>query len=427
MTVINELRMRAAADPAGRSGWDASVRTRLVLTGTVMALLLVGANLATPLYPLLQERLQLGPFAVTLAFSSYVLALIAGLVLYGHWSDHIGRRAALVLAVCVGLAGGLVFAFAPSLPVLIAGRALQGAAVALATGASSAALRELLPMHPEWAGRFTLLASAGGVAAGPVAGGLLSSLPSPTTTPFLVHAVLLAAALIPLWLLRARPALFPAPGRQAQRALRPRRLALSAEARPQFWTAAVVGFLSFSLFGFGLSLAPTYFAQLFGVESRVLTGALAALTLAASALSQLFGRAHRRLLPAALALMAAGVALIAVAGELRSLPLLVGASILAGLAQGAAFRSAFNDVAASVPAAQHAQVVSTVYVVTYLGSAVPVLGLGLLASGVGLPAAVTWFAAACAAGCLAVAVAVVARRGRRGGRRGARWGRGYAA
>lgn len=414
MTVINELRMRAAGDVAARNGWDASVRTRLILTGTVMTLLLVGANLATPLYPLLQERLALGPFAVTIAFSAYVLALIAGLVLYGHWSDHIGRRAALVVAVCVGLAGGLVFAFAPSLPVLVAGRALQGAAIALATGASSAALRELLPLHPEWASRFTLLASAGGVAAGPVAGGLLSGLPAPTSTPFLVHGALLAAVLVPLWVLRARPALAPAPGRRAPRALRPRRLRLGAEALPQFRTAAAVGFLSFALFGFGLSLAPTYFTQVFAIESRVLTGALAAQTLGASALSQLFGRARRRLLPGALTVMAAGVVLVAVAGHVRSLELLVAASILAGLAQGSAFRSAFNDVTAAVAPAQHAQVVSTVYVVTYLGSAVPVLGLGLAAAAFGLPMAVNAFAACCAAACLAVAAATLAPRIRAG-------------
>ncbi|MEE1620442.1 MFS transporter [Zafaria sp. Z1313] len=410
MTVINELRMRAAEQPAERGAWDAGVRTRLVLTGTVMALLLIGANLATPVYPLLQARLGLGPLAVTLAFSSYVLALIAGLVLYGHWSDHIGRRAALVLAVLGGIAGGLVFAFAPSLEALVAGRVLQGAAVALATGASSAALRELLPRHPEWAGRLTLLASAGGVAAGPVAGGLLSQFPAPTTTPFLVHSAVLAAVLAPLWLLRARPALEPAPGRAAPRVLRPRRLVLSAEARPQFWTAAVTGFLSFALFGFSLSLAPGYFAALFGIEARPATGLLAALVLAASAASQLLGTAHRRLLPAALVLMGLGTVLIALAGALASLPLLIAASLLAGAAQGAAFRAAFNDVAAAVPARQHAQVVSTVYVVTYLGSALPVLGLGLAAGIVGLPSAVAWFAGAIGAGCLATAAAVAWRR-----------------
>ena len=142
MTVFSELRMRPAT--ADRWGWDASTTARLVMAGVVIFTLLVGANLATPLYPLLQAKLGITALDVTVAFSAYVLALVATLILAGHWSDHIGRRAALVLAVLVGLAGGLVFATADSLVALCAGRALQGVAVALATGASSAALRELL-------------------------------------------------------------------------------------------------------------------------------------------------------------------------------------------------------------------------------------------------------------------------------------------
>lgn len=406
MTVLSELRMRTPTAAAGRTGWDAPVNARLVLTFTATTLLLIGANLATPLYPLLQQRLGLGPFAVTLAFTSYVLTLIAGLILYGHWSDHIGRRAALVLAVLVGLAGVVVFGMSSGLGGLILGRALQGAAVALCTGASSAALRELLPRHPEWASRLTLLASSSGVAAGPVLGGLLGALPQPTRTPFLLLGAALVLVLVPLWALKARPALAPAPGTAAARALRPRRLGPATDAGTQFRRAASIGFLSFALFGFGLSLAPKYFADLFGIESAVAIGVLAALTLAASAAAQLLGRSHRRLLPLALVVMAAGIVLIAVSGTLRSLPLLVVASLIAGAGQGTAFRTAFNDVAAAVEPAHHAQVVSTVYVVTYLGSAVPVLCLGLVAGLIGLPAAVAWFAGVIAAGCLAVAAGI---------------------
>ncbi|HEY1157719.1 MAG TPA: MFS transporter, partial [Arthrobacter sp.] len=175
MTVFSELRMRPAA--AAPSGWNASTTARLVISGAAIFLLLVGANLATPLYPLLQAILGLSSLEVTAAFASYVLALVGTLLLAGHWSDHIGRRAALLVAVLAGLAGGWIFAEAATLAALCAGRALQGMAVALATGASAAALRELLPSRPEWASRFTLLASSGGVAAGPVIGGLLSLLP----------------------------------------------------------------------------------------------------------------------------------------------------------------------------------------------------------------------------------------------------------
>jgi MFS family permease len=411
MTVFSELRMRPA--PSAATGWDASTTARLVMAGAVIFVLLVGANLATPLYPLLQARLGLSALDVTAAFASYVLALVATLMLAGHWSDHIGRRAALLLAVLTGLAGGWVFAGAGSLAGLCAGRALQGVAVALATGASAAALRELLPSRPEWASRFTLLASAGGVAAGPVIGGLLSLLPAATTAPYAVYSVVLAALLVPLYLIRARPAIMlPSPSRPLQ-ALAPRRPSVSQNARGAFWLASAVGFLSFAVFGFCLSLAPGYFAHVLGTESRPLIGLLAALPLGASALSQLLAVRGRYVVPAGLAVLGASVFLLGAAGAWNSPVLLVLAAATAGAGQGVAFRTVFNEVAARVEPARHAQIVSTVYVITYLGSAVPVLGLGWATGAVGQAAAVGGFAVACGAAALALSVVTLARTVRR--------------
>jgi MFS family permease len=403
MTVFSELRMRPAAST--RWGWDASTTSRLAMAGVVIFTLLVGANLATPLYPLLQVRLGIGSLGITVAFAAYVLALVATLMLAGHWSDHIGRRAALLLAVVTGLAGGLVFANADSLAGLCSGRALQGVAVALATGASSAALRELLPERPEWASRFTLLASAGGVAAGPAIGGVLSLLPGSTTTPYLLHSVVLAALLVPLYLLRARPAIKPAAGPRPLKALAPRRPTVSREARGAFWLAAAVGFLSFAVFGFCLSLAPAYFAKIVGTDSRPLIGLLAGLTLGSSALSQLVGIRSRFAVPAGLAVLGGAVALIAAAAAAGNPWLLAAASVAAGAGQGVAFRTVFNDVAGKVEASRHAQIISTVYVITYLGSAVPVIGLGMATAAYGLDTAVAGFVTVCAgAACLLAAV-----------------------
>ncbi|MDQ0238188.1 MFS transporter [Arthrobacter bambusae] len=406
MTVFSELRMRQAT--AGRWGWDASTTARLVLAGAVMFTLLVGANLASPLYPLLQSELGITSLGVTIAFASYVLALVAVLMLAGHWSDHIGRRAALVLAVLVGLVGGLVFANADNLLMLSAGRMLQGIAVGLATGASSAALRELLPSRPEWASRFTLLSSSGGVAAGPAIGGLLSLLPGATSTPFFIHAAVLLLLLVPLWLLKARPAIRPAEGPRPYMALAPRRPSVSREARGAFWLASSVGFLSFAVFGFCLSLAPGYFAVVVHADSRPMTGLLAGLTLAASALSQLLTVRGRFAVPAGLAVLGVSIVLVGAAASLSSPVLLVAASLSAGVGQGIAFRLVFNDVAGKVEASRHAQIISTVYVITYLGSAVPVIGLGLAASFIGLGAAASFFTVVC--GLAATVLAVVSLR-----------------
>ncbi|MGO4471713.1 MFS transporter [Arthrobacter sp. M-10] len=412
MTVFSELRMRQAT--AGRWGWDASTTARLVLAGAVMFTLLVGANLASPLYPLLQSELGITSLGVTIAFASYVLALVAVLMLAGHWSDHIGRRAALVLAVLVGLVGGLVFANADNLLMLSAGRMLQGIAVGLATGASSAALRELLPSRPEWASRFTLLSSSGGVAAGPAIGGLLSLLPGATSTPFFIHAAVLLLLLVPLWLLKARPAIRPAEGPRPYMALAPRRPSVSREARGAFWLASSVGFLSFAVFGFCLSLAPGYFAVVVHADSRPMTGLLAGLTLAASALSQLLTVRGRFAVPAGLMVLGISIVLVGAAASLSSPILLVAASLSAGVGQGIAFRLVFNDVASKVEASRHAQIISTVYVITYLGSAVPVIGLGLAASVIGLGAAASSFTVVFGLAATVLAAASLRRVLRRG-------------
>jgi MFS family permease len=407
MTVFSELRMRPA--PAVQAGWDASTTARLVISGAVIFVLLVGANLATPLYPLLQAQLGLSPLDVTAAFASYVLALVATLMLAGHWSDHIGRRAALLLAAVTGLAGGWVFAGAQTLPVLCAGRALQGVAVALATGASAAALRELLPSRPEWASRFTLLASSGGVAAGPVLGGLFSLLPGATTAPYAVYSLILAALLVPLYLVRARPALAVPASSRPMLALAPRRLSVTRNARGAFWLAAGVGFLSFAVFGFSLSLAPGYFAPILGTDSRPLVGLLAGLPLAASAASQLTALQGRYTVPAGLAVMGGGVFLLGAAGLWQNPWLLVVGAAAAGSGQGLAFRTVFNEVAARVEPARHAQVVSTVYVITYLGSAVPVLGLGWATGVFGQAAAVAGFVLACGTAALVLSALTLHR------------------
>ncbi|MDQ4501961.1 MFS transporter [Sinomonas sp. ASV322] len=423
MSIFAELSMRPAverATTARAAGWDASRAARVVLSAGTLFVLLVGANIATPLYPMLSERLGFGPLGVSVAFASYVLCLVAVLIVAGHWSDHIGRRAALVVAVVLGLAGVAVCAAAGSLAVLCCGRALHGAAVGLATGASSAAVRELLPGRPAWASRATLLATSGGVALGPVVGGTLAVGPASLIIPFASYAAVLAILLGPLVLVRARPALRPAVDVSRARLLAPRGFGFGARtARGPFWRAAAVGFLSFAVFGFFLSLAPGYFARALGLTSLPAVGALAGLALAAAAAVQLAGRANaaRKHAPGESPVVAVGLVLLGV-GTLAagwgagagSAVVLVAGIAAAGAGQGMAFRELFDGLVAAISPERHAQAVSALYVVTYLGSAVPVIGVGALAAAIGLAAASMVFTGLCCVA--AVALAILCARGR---------------
>src|SRR5690606_11925529 len=123
-----------------------------------------------------------------------------------------------------------------------------------------------LPKRPDLSGSLTLLATSGGVAAGPVLGGMLSLVGSPIHTPFAVWAILLATLIPAIWFaaphVECRPlaptpppvgtAPAPAPVHQADTFT--------------IGLAAAVGFTSFALFGFSLSLAPALFGTLFETE-----------------------------------------------------------------------------------------------------------------------------------------------------------------
>ncbi|MEY9873547.1 putative MFS family arabinose efflux permease [Streptacidiphilus sp. MAP12-33] len=389
------------------SRWNALRGVRVGLTVAVLLLLLIGANLATPLYPALQARLGLTPVDTTLLFTVYVFALVPVLAAVGHWSDQLGRRALVLPAVALAAAGDAVFASAGSLGELALGRGIQGVAVGLATGAAGAALADLLPDRPSVAAKLTLAASAGGVALGPLLGAALARGADPVVTPFLLHAVALLALCVPLALLHPRSPGHDAAARAARHraSLRPRALSLPRRGRGVFLLAAATGFVSYAVFGVYLSLAPSYAASLLHTRAPLAGAGVAALLLGSSASAQLLARPTRSRAVPALGMtgLAAGLGLVVLAGYGHVPALLFVGSVLAGACQGLAFRALFTRASAALEPGQRASQLSTLWVVVYLGSSLPIVGVGFLARAYGILPAFASFAAVAAAACLALA------------------------
>lgn len=361
----------------GHSAWDAATRARVMLTATSIFVLLVGANLITPLFPLFSARLHLTTGDVTLAFVAYIVPLVLGLPVVGHWSDHYGRRAIMAIAVVVALLGTAAFVTADSLGALILGRALHGAAVALATGTAAASLRDLLPTRPDLAARLTLLGSAGGVAAGPLIGGVLAEFGDPVHTPYLVHIALVVVLLGLLIAVKPLPPVTPPPADHPRwLTLMPAMPRVPVTTRRIFTLAAATGFCSFAIFGYFLAIAPGRYADALG-GSRLLAGGLATITLGTSAAAQLAPIRGAHKAAVALAAMTVGLALAFQADRTHAAGLLVAATFVIGASQGVAFRTLFATMSALTPPREVARSVSLMYVVTYLGSAIPVLVLGL--------------------------------------------------
>jgi MFS family permease len=102
----------------------------------------------------------------------FLLASVASAVLVGKILAGAGSRKAYLLALGVFLAGTLICAVAPSMPVLLAGRAVQGAGGGLLAGLGYALIRAALPA-PLWTKASALISAMWGVGTfvGPALGG----------------------------------------------------------------------------------------------------------------------------------------------------------------------------------------------------------------------------------------------------------------
>ena len=102
-------------------------RTLIVLAGTLLGMLLASVNqtLAATALPRIVEELG-GLSHYSWVFSAYVLGATLTIPLYGKLSDLYGRRPLFLAAISLFSIGSIVAGLAPSMDVLVAGRAIQG-------------------------------------------------------------------------------------------------------------------------------------------------------------------------------------------------------------------------------------------------------------------------------------------------------------
>ncbi|TBL35243.1 MFS transporter [Verrucosispora sp. SN26_14.1] len=173
-------------------------------SGALVLVAVLGSFAASPLFAVYAQRWDLDPAQVSLAFAGYPVGVIVVVTLLGGLSDLIGRRVTMLLGVALVLLACLVTAAATTLPVLVAGRFVQGMATGMVSATTAAAL---LDFHPRGtrAGSLThAVCTTLGMGFGPLIAGLLADHTAyPLVLPYVVIG---AVALVPLVLLLRAPA-----------------------------------------------------------------------------------------------------------------------------------------------------------------------------------------------------------------------------
>lgn len=382
--------------------------------GVVAAFVIVmmGTTLPTPLYAVYGTTLHFGVGMTTLVFAVYAIGVIAALIMFGRWSDVIGRRPLLLAGVVLSAVSAIMFLAAHSLDQLFAARVVSGLSAGIYTGTATAAVIELAP--PSWRFRAPAIATAaniGGLGLGPLVAGLFAEyVPSPLHTVFVVDLAVLVIAGVTIWLI-PEPAR-PRPGAR----LGLQRLSVPPQVRPVFGGPVIAAFAGFAVLGTFTAIAPAFLARVMGIDNHAVAGGVVALTFGISALTQILGRKAptTAALITGCAALVVGVAVTGWALAAASLALLIIGAVICGAGQGISFSKGLSAILAASPADQRAEVTSTYFVIGYVALSIPIVGQGIAATHWGLvPAGIAFCIGVGLLSALAMAlIGVTVRRGR---------------
>ncbi|TGD85730.1 MFS transporter [Mycolicibacterium sp. CH28] len=360
------------------------------LLAYAFVVIMLGTTLPTPLYALYSAQMHFSVLTTTVIYATYAGGVLVALLVFGSWSDAIGRRPVLLAGTACALASAVVFLTADSVPQLLVGRVLSGLSAGLFTGTATAAVIEAAP--PRWRTRapaVATIANIGGLGAGPIMAGVLAQYaPAPLTLAFAIHIVLVVLATIAILLVPETSSRSGKLGLQ--------RLSVPPNVRPVFVTAALAAFAGFSVTGLFTSVAPSLLTNVIGIGDHALAGLMAGSIFGASAIAQIAGAriAPRRAVALGCAILTAGMGILAVALHYSSLTGLIAAAVVSGIGQGISFSRGLAAVAECTPSQRRAEVSSTYFVVAYIAISIPVIGEGFAAQEWGLRTAGTVFATA---------------------------------
>lgn len=116
---------------------------RLVLLASLAALGALATNIMLPAFPAMANDLGVAPGNLAWTLSSFFVVFAVGQLFVGPLADAFGRAPFVFGGLAVFVAGSVICALAPTLPVLIAGRAIQALGACAASVLARAIARDL--------------------------------------------------------------------------------------------------------------------------------------------------------------------------------------------------------------------------------------------------------------------------------------------
>jgi MFS family permease len=368
-------------DLAHRSG-----TVRLAFLAAVVSLVAAFTASAAPipLYNIYRAEDGFTNFGISIAIVAYSAGTMAGLLVLGRLSNHLGRRLTAIASLGLLLLGCLLLLNVHDIGILLGGRVLMGVGTGLASSTLTSYIVDAAPTRPEW---MASVASS----QGPMLGLTVGAITSGALVQFgpwprdLIYLVCVGFLLLSALLLAISPeTATPTPG--AWRSLLPK-VSVAARVRHLLPVAAAVFLATWSTGAFYQALVPALVEGQLHTRSPLILGLVFAAYMAPSALGAPVGGWFT---PAAaqrvgMITFLVGMIGITVATNAGALALFIIASVVAGAGQGVAISAATRGLLYGSTLPDRAPIFSVIYLLCYGGATFLSLISGKLSNTLSLP------------------------------------------
>ena len=371
----------------------------------------MGTALASPLYPIYQAQWHLQPSHITEVFVLYMVGALVSLMLLGTITSRYGFFSVLRAGVILMTTGIVLSAVSWGIASFAVSRLLIGLASGAITTAASIGLTQLNTSgDTQRAAATTSLTIAFGFGLGPIVGGLVAQwAPAPLRTAYLPSLVLSAVAIYALFQVRIPAHLLPAapaaPLKMAQ--LLPRLTFPERTVLRPYRLASMGAFCAFGMFSLFASLAPSFMQKMVPWHGPAISGLSIGLILFLSAAVQFV--AQRWMTKKVLM---AGYLSLALCNVLLMMNVFAASSLLfalcvltTALGHGLCNLGGISVVNKVARADNRAGLLATYLVIGYVGTILPILGIGWLSDHLGISKALLVFCGVFAALAMGLALA----------------------
>jgi MFS family permease len=381
-----------------------------VAAACAFVLVFATAGTPIPLYNMYQAEDAITKGGLGIVSVGYFVAAATALLVLGRLSNLLGRKPVAIAALGCAAASCLVLSSMGGLMPLLLARLLQGLGCGLASGALGSYIVDSGAGRPQWLpALITGSAPMVGIPLGAVASGALAQYgPNPRALIFEIVAGLLALCCVLMML--SPETRRPEPG--AMRSLRPQ-LQVPRGASMLLLAAGASFVGTWALGGFYQAFGPAIAAGYLGNATPLVAAAVFSSVMVLNPVGGSIGGRRSAAVGLRAGMAVFIVALAAIIASLRAGAIMpfIAASAVVGLAQGAASTAAIRGLLANAGAEERAGLLSTIYLISYSGAAIPAILAGRFASTFDLFEIAVGYAVLCV---VASIIAIAAARNPRG-------------